>query len=64
MFIYHPNSESIGTYIADMNISKDLVDAVLNKQNIFIKYKVNGEFKFGYVSAVGDTEYVIISCKY
>ena len=64
MFIYHPNSENIGTYIADMNVSKELVYAVLNKQNIFIKYKVNGKFKFDYVSAVGDTEYVVISCKY
>ena len=29
MFIYHPNSENIGTYIADMNVSKELVYAVL-----------------------------------
>ena len=62
MFIYHPNTESIGAYIADMDISKNLVDAVHNKQHLFTKYKKNGESKFGCVATVGDTGYVVISC--
>ena len=62
MFIYHPTSESIGKYIADMDISKEVIDAVLNKQHIFTKYKVNGDAKFGCVATVGDTGYVVISC--
>ena len=61
MFIYYPVSESIGTYIADMDISKELVDAVLNKQHLFTNYSVNGDPKFGCVAAVGDTGYVVIS---
>ena len=28
MFIYHPTSESIGTYISDMDASKELIDAM------------------------------------
>lgn len=62
MFIYHPTNESIGKYISDMDISKELVDAVLNKQNVFMKYKVNGEPKYGCVTTVGNTGYVVISC--
>ncbi len=62
MFIYHPTTESIGTYISDMDASKELVDAVLNKQHTFMKYKINGESKFGCVATVGDTGYVVISC--
>ena len=62
MFIYHPTSESIGKYIADMDVSKEVIDAVLNKQHIFTKYKVNGDAKFGCVATVGDTGYVVISC--
>ena len=62
MFIYHPTSESIGTYISDMDASKELIDAVLNKQHTFLKYNVNGDPKFGCVATVGDTGYVVISC--
>ena len=62
MFIYHPTSESIGTYISDMDASKELVDAVLNKQHTFLKYNVNGDPKFGCVATVGNTGYVVISC--
>ena len=62
MFISHPNSEYIGKYISDIDISKEVVNAVLNKQELFTKYKVSGEGKYGYVSNVGNTGYVVISC--
>ena len=62
MFIYHPNKEYINTYISDMDISQEVVDAVLNNQEQLMKYKANGEGKFGYVANVGDTGYVVISC--
>ena len=62
MYIYHPNKQYINTYIADMDISREVVDSVLNKQEVLVKYKANGESKFGYVANVGDTGYVVISC--
>lgn len=62
LFIYHPENEYINTYISDMDISKEVVDAVLNKQEMLMKYKANGEGKFGYVANVGNTGYVVISC--
>ena len=61
MYIYHPIQEYINTYISDTNITKAVVDAVLNKNKLFIRYKINGEAKYGYVSNVGDTGYVVIS---
>ncbi|MBR4027250.1 MAG: methyl-accepting chemotaxis protein [Lachnospiraceae bacterium] len=62
MYIYHPSPKYINTYISDMDISKEVIDAVLNKQEMFTKYKVDGEPKFGYVTTIGDTGYVVISC--
>ena len=61
MYIYHPNQDYINTYIADMDISQTVIDAVLNKQELFTRYKVNGEGKYGCVTNVGDTGYVVIS---
>ena len=61
MFIYHPNKDYINTYISDMDISQVVVDAVLNKQELFTRYTANGEGKYGYVANVGDTGYVVIS---
>ena len=42
--------------------TNEVIDAVLNKQEMFTKYKVDGEPKFGYVTTIGDTGYVVISC--
>ena len=61
MFIYHPNQEYINTYISDMNISQEVIDAVLNKQEILTRYKVNGASKYGFVANVGNTGYMVIS---
>ena len=44
-----------------MDISKEIVDAVLNKQEVYLRYYVNGKGTYGYVSNVGDTGYVVIS---
>ena len=62
LFIYHPTNESIGKYISEIDISKEMVDAVLSKQHTFMKYDVSGEPKYGCVATVGDTGYVVISC--
>ena len=61
MFIYHPNQNLINTYITDLDVSKVIIDAVLNSQELFSKYKVNGEPKFGYVANVGNSGYTVMS---
>ena len=61
MYIYHPIQEYINTYISDTDITPTVVDAVLNKNELFTRYKINGEANYGYVSNVGETGYVVIS---
>ena len=61
MFIYHPNQNLINTYITDLDVSQVIIDAVINSQEVFTKYKVDGEPKFGYVANVGNTGYTVMS---
>ena len=61
MFIYHPSNDYINTYISDMDISKEVVDAVYYKQEMLMKYEANGEAKFGYIATISDTGYIVIS---
>ena len=58
MFIYHPDQELINTYIADLDITQSVIDAVVNKHELFTRYKVSGEGKFGYITNVGDCPYI------
>ena len=61
-YIYHPNTDVIGTNISDMNISSNVIDAVANKTEGLMKYKTDGQSKYGYLAPVGETGYVVISC--
>ena len=61
-YIYHPNTDVIGTNIRDMNISSNVIDAVANKTEGLMKYKADGQSKYGYLAPVGETGYVVISC--
>ena len=61
MFIYHPNTKYINTYIKDMGISQNVIDAVNNKEETFVDYEVDGEKKFGYVANIGETGYLVMS---
>lgn len=61
-FIYHPDATVVGTNINDMNISKNLKNAVANKTEGLMKYRTDGQGKAGYLANVGDTGYMVISC--
>ena len=61
MFIYHPNETLIATYIHEMNISQNVLDAVNSKTEVLLNYKVDGTTKYGYVMPVGETGYQVIS---
>ena len=61
MYIYHPNEELVGKYIKDIDVSENVVNAVNNKENTLLKYKVSGESRYGYVTEVGETGYIVIS---
>ena len=60
-FIYHPDQQYVNTMITDMDLSQEIKNAVLNQEEVFTGYKLNGEKKYGYVDKVGDTGYMVIS---
>lgn len=61
-FLYHQNDDLIDTLIEDMEITSNVVTAVKEHHTELMRYKANGEEKWGYVSAVGDTGLVTLSC--
>ncbi len=61
-FIYHPQTDLIGTSINDMNVSKNLRNSVANKTEGLMKYKTDGQSKNGYLANVGGTGYMVITC--
>lgn len=61
MFVYHPNSEVIQQNIHDFNVSENIVSAIDDNQNGFLKYKFNGSTKYGYLANISDTGYMVLS---
>lgn len=61
-FIFHPSKELISTNIQELNASANVIDAIQNKSEILLKYKLGGENKFGYTTPIGDTGFVALSC--
>ena len=59
--VYHPQAELVDQYIADLDVSQNLKDAVANKEEQFLKYKIGNESKFGVVVLSEDTGYMIVS---
>ncbi len=60
---YHPNSEYIQKNISEINVSKNLVNAVTSTSEnaLFLKYKANGVTKYGVVVHSAETGYFVIS---
>lgn len=61
MVIYHPNSEDIQKNISEIGMSRNVIDAVSNKETSFLKYKDEGKTKYGYAEMISDTGYMVIS---
>lgn len=60
-FLYHPQADIIQKNITDINISQNVVDAVLSGSDTFLRYTVDGVAKYGSVSPAGDTGYIVLS---
>lgn len=60
-FLYHPQTDIIQKNIADINISQNVVDAVLTNSDVFLRYSVDGVVKYGSVSPAGETGYIVLS---
>ena len=61
MLIYHPNAELVQQNIADVNVSDNVVNAIVNQSTEFLKYKADGTTKYGSVQLVGETGYLVVS---
>ena len=44
-----------------MNISNNVANAIASKSNEFLKYKTEGNTKYGFLQHAGDTGYVVLS---
>lgn len=60
-FLYHPQTDIIQKNITDINISQNVVDAVLTNSDVFLRYSVDGVVKYGSVSPAGETGYIVLS---
>ncbi len=61
-FVYHPNSELIDTSIEDMNITDNVKEAISNQSTTILKYRANGDGKYGYIMPIDDTGFIALSC--
>ncbi len=59
--IYHPQADLIDQNLQDVNVSENVKEAVANGEDQFLKYKINGESKFGVVTFSEETGYTVIS---
>lgn len=61
-FVYHPNEAYIDTLIQDTDVSENVLQAIEKNASEMVKYKINGETKYGYITPVGATGYIAFSC--
>ncbi len=62
-FVYHPNADLIDTMIQDMNISDSVSTAISNQSEQLLKYKVNGEQKYGYIRPIGKERSAVLQMR-
>ena len=60
-FLYHPQSDMIQKNIKEVDISQNVIDAVMSKSDAFLKYKKSCQIKYGSLQQAGDTGYLVLS---
>ena len=60
--IYHPSEALVDTMIQDINISDSVYQSIQAKDSKDLKYKINGQTRFGYIMPIGDTGFFSLSC--
>lgn len=61
-FVYHPNAEWINKKVSELNFTENVQTAVLSGEAQRLRYRINGEEKYGYISPIGDTGFLAFSC--
>ena len=59
--IYHPDSSLIQKSLGSLDISSNVTNLVSSGKDGFVKYSINGSHKYGFVTAIDDTGYVVFS---
>ncbi len=59
LIIYHPVSENVNQHILDTEMSDDIKEAILSKSEGSLEYTSHGIESHGYVSPVGDTDWMV-----
>ena len=59
--VYHPDTEKLLVGATESGYSQEALDLVMNKQEGFVKYKVDGSVQFGYATLIGETGYMVFS---
>lgn len=60
-FLYHPQSDIIQKNLKDIDISKNVVNAVESKKDEFFRYQALGTTKYGCLQHAGETGYIVLS---
>ncbi len=60
--IYHPSEALVDTMIQDINISDSVYQSIQAKDSKDLKYKINGQTRFGYIMPIGETGFFALSC--
>ena len=61
-FVYHPNAEWVDVNVSELGFTDNVHTAILSGQAQRLRYTINGESKYGYISPVGDTGFMAFSC--
>ncbi len=61
MILSYPDSEKVMQDISALNLSSNVQEAVMNHEEKFFGYSVDGAKRYGYVSEIGETGYMVVS---
>lgn len=59
--IYHPDEKQIQKNVKELGFSDNLTEAVESGKTKFLKYSTSDGKKYGYVTAVGNTGFLVVS---
>lgn len=61
MVIYDPHKELVEKDVSEVGMSDNVVKAISEGKEQFLKYTASKESKYGYVATVGNTGYMVVS---
>lgn len=59
--VYHPQQEMMQKNIKEADVSENVVKAITDKKEKFLRYKASGSTKYGVLETIGDTGFLVMS---